>query len=40
MLLPAIRSAYLVGIGDYGTLPPVVLGGLTYWSGVWAMLSC
>jgi methionine sulfoxide reductase heme-binding subunit len=36
MLLPAIRSAYLVGTGDYGTLPPVVLGGLTYWSGVWA----
>jgi sulfoxide reductase heme-binding subunit YedZ len=36
MVLPAIRSAYLVGIGDYGILPPVVLGGLTYWSGVWA----
>jgi sulfoxide reductase heme-binding subunit YedZ len=36
MLLPAIRSAYLVGTGGYGTLPPVVLGGLTYWSGVWA----
>jgi sulfoxide reductase heme-binding subunit YedZ len=36
MLLPAIRSAYLVGTGDYGTLPPIVLGGLTYWSGVWA----
>ena len=36
MLYPAIRSAYLVGTGDYGTLPPVVLGGLTYWSGVWA----
>jgi methionine sulfoxide reductase heme-binding subunit len=35
MLLPAIRSAYLVGIGDYGTLH-VALGGLTYWSGVWA----
>jgi sulfoxide reductase heme-binding subunit YedZ len=36
MLLPAIRSAYLVGTGDYGTALPVVLGGLTYWSGVWA----
>jgi DMSO/TMAO reductase YedYZ heme-binding membrane subunit len=36
MLLPAIRSAYLVGTEDYGTLSPVVLGGLTYWSGVWA----
>jgi len=35
MLLPAIRSAYLVGAGDYGS-PPFVLGGLTYWSGVWA----
>ena len=36
MLLPAIRSAYLVGTGDYGTAVPIVLGGLTYWSGVWA----
>ena len=36
MLLPAIRSAYLVGAGDYGSALPVVLGGLTYWSGVWA----
>jgi sulfoxide reductase heme-binding subunit YedZ len=36
MLLPAIRSAYLVGAGDYGTALPIVLGGLTYWSGVWA----
>jgi sulfoxide reductase heme-binding subunit YedZ len=35
MLWPAIRSAYLVGIGDYG-IPAVALGGLTYWSGVWA----
>ena len=35
MILPAIRSAYLVGIGDYGILP-IALGGLTYWSGVWA----
>jgi len=35
MLLPAIRTAYLVGTGDYGILP-VSLGGLTYWSGVWA----
>jgi methionine sulfoxide reductase heme-binding subunit len=36
MLLPAIRTAYLVGAGDYGTALPMVLGGLTYWSGVWA----
>jgi sulfoxide reductase heme-binding subunit YedZ len=33
MLLPAIRSAYLFDIGDYGVVP---LAGLTYWSGVWA----
>jgi methionine sulfoxide reductase heme-binding subunit len=36
MLLPAARSAYLVGIGDYGADLHVVLEGLTYWSGVWA----
>jgi sulfoxide reductase heme-binding subunit YedZ len=36
MLLPAVRSAYLVGIGDYGADLHVVLEGLTYWSGVWA----
>jgi methionine sulfoxide reductase heme-binding subunit len=36
MLLPAIRTAYLVGIGEYGTALPVALAGLTYWSGVWA----
>jgi methionine sulfoxide reductase heme-binding subunit len=36
MLLPAIRTAYLVGAGDYGAASPIVLGGLTYWSGVWA----
>jgi len=36
MLLPAIRSAYLVGAGDYGSSLTVVLEGLTYWSGVWA----
>jgi methionine sulfoxide reductase heme-binding subunit len=36
MLLPALRTAYLVGAGDYGTVSTVVLGGLTYWSGVWA----
>jgi sulfoxide reductase heme-binding subunit YedZ len=37
MLYPAIRSAYLVGIGDYGILQ-IALGGLTYWSGVWATI--
>jgi sulfoxide reductase heme-binding subunit YedZ len=36
MLLPALRTAYLVGAGDYGGAVPIVLGGLTYWSGVWA----
>src|SRR5215831_14458701 len=36
MLLPAVRSAYLVGAGDYGNSLTVVLEGLTYWSGVWA----
>ena len=36
MLFPAIRTAYLIGIGDYGTAMPIALGGLTYWSGVWA----
>ena len=35
VLAPAIRTAYLVGTGDYG-IPAVALGGLTYWSGVWA----
>jgi sulfoxide reductase heme-binding subunit YedZ len=35
MLWPAIRTAYLFGNGDYGILA-VALGGLTYWSGVWA----
>src|SRR5215468_3787168 len=36
MLLPAVRSAYLVGAGDYGNSLTIVLEGLTYWSGVWA----
>jgi sulfoxide reductase heme-binding subunit YedZ len=36
MLLPAIRTAYLLAMGDYGTAMPIALGGLTYWSGVWA----
>jgi methionine sulfoxide reductase heme-binding subunit len=36
MLWPAVRTAYLLGIGDYGTAWPIALGGLTYWSGVWA----
>jgi hypothetical protein len=33
LLVPAIRSAYLFSIEDYGVVP---LAGLTYWSGVWA----
>jgi sulfoxide reductase heme-binding subunit YedZ len=36
ILLPAVRSAYLIGTGDYGADLHVVLQGLTYWSGVWA----
>ena len=35
MLAPALRTGYLVGIGDYGVMG-VALNGLTYWSGVWA----
>jgi methionine sulfoxide reductase heme-binding subunit len=35
MLYPAIRSAYLFGIEDYGVVP---LAGLMYWSGVWATI--
>ena len=35
MLFPAIRIAYLFGTGEYGILP-MSLGGLTFWSGVWA----
>ncbi len=35
MLYPALRTAYLVGTGDYGSLA-VAFGSLTYWSGVWA----
>ena len=36
MLWPAIRTAYLLGNGDYGGTLPIALSGLTYWSGVWA----
>jgi methionine sulfoxide reductase heme-binding subunit len=35
MLFPAVRTAYLLGIGDYGLLS-MALPGLVYWSGVWA----
>jgi sulfoxide reductase heme-binding subunit YedZ len=35
MLFPAIRFVYQVGTGEYGILP-IALGGMTYWSGVWA----
>ena len=35
VLLPGIRFAYQFGNGDYGILP-IALGGMTYWSGVWA----
>jgi methionine sulfoxide reductase heme-binding subunit len=36
VLLPAARNAWLIGSGEYGTVAPIVLNGLTYWSGVWA----
>jgi sulfoxide reductase heme-binding subunit YedZ len=35
MLVPAIRLAYQLGNGEFG-IYPLWLGGLTYWSGVWA----
>jgi sulfoxide reductase heme-binding subunit YedZ len=34
MFVPAVRAIYQSGIGEYGFL--LSLGGLTYWSGVWA----
>jgi methionine sulfoxide reductase heme-binding subunit len=36
VLLPAVRTAWLLWIGDYGTVAAIMLNGLTYWSGVWA----
>ncbi len=36
VLLPAARTAWLVGAGEYGTVAAIMLNGLTYWSGVWA----
>jgi methionine sulfoxide reductase heme-binding subunit len=38
VLMPAVRTLWLVGVGDYGTVAAIVLNGLTYWSGVWATL--
>ncbi len=35
VLLPAIRFTYQFATGDYGFLP-IALGGLVFWSGVWA----
>ena len=35
VLLPAVRFIYQVGAGDFGLLSMAV-GGMTYWSGVWA----
>jgi sulfoxide reductase heme-binding subunit YedZ len=35
VLLPAIRFAYQFETGEYGILP-IALGGMTFWSGVWA----
>ena len=34
IMLPAIRFAYQVAVGDYGIFP-LALGGMLYWSGVW-----
>jgi methionine sulfoxide reductase heme-binding subunit len=34
MFVPAVRTFYQAGTGEYGFL--LSLGGLTYWSGVWA----
>jgi sulfoxide reductase heme-binding subunit YedZ len=36
MLWPAIRTAWLIGVGDYGSTWSLALPALTYWSGVWA----
>ena len=35
LLIPAIRFAYQVAAGEFGTLP-VGLSGMVFWSGVWA----
>jgi sulfoxide reductase heme-binding subunit YedZ len=35
MVLPAIRFAWQVPAGEYGMLP-IALGGMVFWSGVWA----
>jgi sulfoxide reductase heme-binding subunit YedZ len=35
MVLLAVRFAWQVATGEYGMLP-IALGGMTYWSGVWA----
>ena len=34
MFLPAIWIEYQYATGEYGTVP---LGGMTYWSGLWAI---
>ncbi len=35
MILPALHTAYDARAGEYGMFP-IALGGLTFWSGVWA----
>jgi sulfoxide reductase heme-binding subunit YedZ len=35
VLAPGIRFTYHVAAGEYGILP-IALGGMVYWSGVWA----
>jgi methionine sulfoxide reductase heme-binding subunit len=36
MLWPALRTAWLIGAGSYGSTWTIALPALTYWSGVWA----
>lgn len=36
VLVPAIRTAWLIATGEYGSVAAIVLNGLTYWSGVWS----
>jgi methionine sulfoxide reductase heme-binding subunit len=36
MLVSAIRTAWLIAAGDYGSTWSLALPALTYWSGVWA----
>jgi methionine sulfoxide reductase heme-binding subunit len=37
VVFPGLRFVYQAGTGDYGILP-IALGGMVYWSGVWATI--